>query len=57
MIREMERFTLKDMHIEHEAGDTKFATYMEKVKLLDIDLSKAGFSLDFHSSAQSYFNT
>ena len=26
LIREMEGFTLRDMHIEHEAGDTKFAT-------------------------------
>ena len=52
----MEEFTLKDMHIEHESSDTQFATHMESVKLLDVDLSNAHFSLDFlDSGAQSYF--
>ena len=53
----MNGFTLKDMHIEHESSDLVFATHMQEIKLLDIDLSTTSFKIDFLSSAQKYFNT
>ena len=53
----MNEFTLKDMHIDYQTGNLEFATHMQAIKLLDIDLSKAGLKIDFLSSAQTYFNT
>ena len=45
------------MHIEHEAGDLEFATHMQAIKLLDIDLSKANLKVDFLSDTPIYIKT
>ena len=57
LISEMKGFTLKDMHINHEKGEVDFATHMQAIKLLDIDLSKAGLKVDFLSDAPIYIKT
>ena len=53
----MKGFTLNDMHIDHEAGDLEFATHMQAIKLLDIDLSKANLKVDFLSDTPIYIKT